>query len=140
MGELSKFVEEVKVMEERLEKTKERLQWLLSEIDNKEKEVDLQLKEILDGKKKDTSVNRGALYGWGEALFWVREKIEQAFKDIVKEQHPQKRIEDVDYCPKCGIKFDLSEHNVGDIVECWWCGEKFIVDVCDFGRFLRRLK
>ena len=57
---------------------------LLKEIEKKDEEVSNALKEILDGKRKDTNVNRGALYGWGEALFWVKQKIRKAFEGVVE--------------------------------------------------------
>jgi len=56
---------------------------VLKEIEKKENEVNRELSEILDGKKKDTAVNRGALYGWGEALFWVKQKIKKAFEGVM---------------------------------------------------------
>jgi len=67
-----------------LEDLKSAIQGLLQEIEQKEREVNTSLSKILEGKKKDTSVNRGALYGWGEALFWAKEKIKKWFPDIFK--------------------------------------------------------
>ena len=64
---------------------KSAVEWLLKEIEKKENEVNMELSEILDGKKKDTAVNRGALYGWGEALFWVKQKIKKAFSGVLEE-------------------------------------------------------
>jgi len=63
---------------------KSAVQWLLEEIEKKDEEVSNALKEILDGKRKDTNVNRGALYGWGEALFWVKQKIRKAFSGAIE--------------------------------------------------------
>jgi len=65
------------------ELVKQRVEQLLKEIEKKENEVNTELSEILDGKKKETSVNRGALYGWGEALFWVKQKIKKAFEGVI---------------------------------------------------------
>ncbi|RLE69133.1 MAG: hypothetical protein DRJ34_01530 [Thermoprotei archaeon] len=64
------------------EKIKSAILELLKEIEAKEKEIDASLSAILNKTKKDTAVNRGALYGWGEALFWVKGKIKKWFADV----------------------------------------------------------
>jgi len=64
---------------------KKRVEQLLKEIEKKENEVNMELSEILDGNRKETSVNRGALYGWGEALFWTKRLIKKAFSEVVEE-------------------------------------------------------
>ena len=64
---------------------KQRVKQLLEEIEKKENEVNGELIEILDGNRKETSVNRGALYGWGEALFWAKRLIKKVFSEVVDE-------------------------------------------------------
>jgi len=56
---------------------------LLEEIEAKKREIDASLSAILNKTKKDTAVNRGALYGWGEALFWAEGKIKKWFADVL---------------------------------------------------------
>jgi len=73
------------IIEKTIEEVRKRAKELLKEIEKKENEVNIELSEILDGKKKDTAVNRGALYGWGEALFWVKQKIKKAFSGVIEE-------------------------------------------------------
>ena len=58
---------------------------LLEEIERKKGDVDASLSKILKGEKKDTAVNRGALYGWGEALFWVKELVKKWLPDVAEE-------------------------------------------------------
>jgi len=59
---------------------------LLEEIEAKKKEIDASLSAILNKTKKDTAVNRGALYGWGEALFWIKGKIKKQFPNVFENE------------------------------------------------------
>ena len=63
---------------------KSAVQGLLEEIERQDNEVTKILSEILQGNVKEKAVNRGALYGWREALCWIREKIKKWFPDVVK--------------------------------------------------------
>ena len=75
----------VRNREFRFQDLKSAVQGLLQEIQDKEGDINAELELILDGKKKVKAINRGALYGWNEALFWVKEKIRKWFADVVNE-------------------------------------------------------
>jgi len=68
------------------EKIKSAILELLKEIEAKEKEIDASLSAMLNKTKKDTAVNRGALYGWGEALFWIKGKIKKRFPNVFENE------------------------------------------------------
>ena len=66
------------------EDIKSAVQGLLKEIEQQDNKVTKMLSEILQGKKREKAVNRGALYGWREALVWIKELIKKWFPDICK--------------------------------------------------------
>jgi len=66
------------------QQVKSAVQGLLEEIERKKGDVDASLSKILKGEKKDTAVNRGALYGWGEALFWVKKLVKKWLPDVAE--------------------------------------------------------
>jgi len=71
----------------RMDDLKSAIQGLLEEIEQQDNEVTKILSEILQGNVKEKAVNRGALYGWREALCWIREKIKKWFPDIIEESN-----------------------------------------------------
>jgi len=71
--------------DEIIDDIKSAIQGLLEDIERQDNEVTKILSEILQGNVKEKAVNRGALYGWREALCWIREKIKKWFPDVVKE-------------------------------------------------------
>jgi len=82
-----KFKEKIKsAILELLEEIEATILELLKEIEAKEKEIDASLSAILNKTKKDTAVNRGALYGWGEALFWIKGKIKKQFPNVFENE------------------------------------------------------
>jgi len=81
---LRRFIQKYNTLHWKYNRLKEKVQGLLDEIERKKGDVDASLSKILKGEKKDTAVNRGALYGWGEALFWVKDLIKKWFADVVE--------------------------------------------------------
>ena len=64
---------------------KSALHGLMEDIEQQDNKVSKMLVEILQGKVREKAVNRGALYGWREALSWFRGEIKKWLPDVVED-------------------------------------------------------
>ena len=82
MGEMTKFMKEVKANEEKLERIKERIQWLLSEID--ENVMDWQKIRNVFSATKD-QVDKAYADGVIKGMLIAKDMIKKAFHDVLRD-------------------------------------------------------